>query len=86
MDNTIKAIKDIRVEQQKINDRIRKLTQSRPAFGAEATLALRAGQTVRHWLGESLGVIRENGAEIDHPYPEADNPDSTEISPPADVE
>jgi hypothetical protein len=85
-DNDIKEIKLIRIGQQALNDRIKKLANSRPVLhGAELTLARRAGQTVRHWLGEALGVIRESRPDLQHPYPEADNARNADIAPTADV-
>jgi len=83
-DEEITEIKEIRVEQQKLIDRINDMELLRPVYGAELTLAKRAGQTVRHWLGESLGVIREQRPDLQHPYPEADKPESNAIAPTAD--
>lgn len=82
----IAEIKSIRVAQQRINDRLKALADSRPVFGAEAQLAFRNGQQVRHWCGEALGVIRDQTGAPEHPYPEADNPDSTAIEPATDTE
>jgi hypothetical protein len=82
-DQEIAEIKEIRVMQQAVNDRIDAMTSSRPVYVAELTLAKRAGQTVRHWLGESLGVIREHRPELEHPYPQVDNPESNSIEPTA---
>lgn len=84
-DEEIAEIKEIRVLQQQVNDRIKKLLGTPRWYGAEATLARRAGQTVRHWLGEALGIIREARPDLAHPYPQADNPESPAIAPPADV-
>lgn len=84
IEETIQEIKSIRVDQDKINQRIAAL----PHYEApgEITLARRAGQTVRHWLGETLGLIREGNPElVAHPYPHSDNPESTAISPTADT-
>lgn len=83
-DEEISELKEIRVEQQKLIDRINDLALERPVYGAELTLAKRAGQTVRHWLGESLGVIRDHRPDLQHPYPEADKPESSAIAPTAD--
>lgn len=83
-DEEIAEIKEIRVDQQKLIDRINALALNRPVYGAELTLAKRAGQTVRHWLGESLGVIRDHRPDLQHPYPEADKPESPAIAPTAD--
>jgi hypothetical protein len=47
---------------------------------AERTLAFRALQTARHWLGEDLAIL---GAQ--HPYPNGNNPANTIVDPPADV-
>jgi hypothetical protein len=84
-DEEIAEIKEIRVAQQGINDRINDLAILRPVYGAELTLAKRAGQTVRHWLGESLGVIREHRVDLQHPYPDADNSATPAIAPTADI-
>lgn len=85
LDKDIREIKEIRVEQQKLNDRIDNLLLLRPTYGAELTLSKRAGQTVRHWLGESLGIIREHRPDLQHPYPEADKPESNNIAPTSDI-
>lgn len=41
--------------------------QIRPACGAEATLAKRALQTARHWLGESLAFYDTGYRVTDNP-------------------
>jgi hypothetical protein len=53
---------------------------ARPHKSAERTLAFRAMQTARHWLGEDLAIL---GAQ--HPYPNGSNPNNTVVDPPADV-
>lgn len=53
--------------------------RARPG-SAERTLAFRALQTARHWLGEDLAIL---GAQ--HPYPNGNNPANTIVDPPADV-
>lgn len=51
-----------------------------PHKSAERTLAFRALQQARHWLGEDLAIL---GAQ--HPYPNGNNPANTIVDPPADV-
>lgn len=46
----------------------------------ERTLALRALQTARHWLGEDLAI-----AGAPYPYPNGNDPTSKIVDPPADV-
>ncbi|HVI72400.1 MAG TPA: hypothetical protein VM656_13055 [Pyrinomonadaceae bacterium] len=46
----------------------------------ERTLAFRAMQQARHWLGEDLAIL---GAQ--HPYPNGNNPANTIVDPPADT-
>lgn len=46
----------------------------------ERTLAFRAMQQARHWLGEDLAIL---GAQ--HPYPNGNNPNNTIVDPAADV-
>jgi hypothetical protein len=58
-------IKDLRLQKHK---------------SAERTLAFRALQQARHWLGEDLAIL---GAQ--HPYPNGNNPANTIVDPPADV-
>lgn len=84
-DEEIAEIKSIRVAQQEINDRINDLCLQRPVYGAELTLAKRKGQEVRHWLGESLGIIRDHRPDLEHPYPNADKPENNAIAPTADT-
>jgi hypothetical protein len=57
----------------------------RPPDVAELTLAKRKLQEARHWLGEALGQIRLHRPDLQHPYPEGDNPESVAIEPEADV-
>lgn len=84
-DEEIFEIKSIRVDLQAIIDRIEDLILQRPLYGAEATLAKRSVQTARHWLGESLAIIREVRPELlPHPYPSGDDPTTTVIDPTAD--
>lgn len=85
IDTQILEIKEIRIEQQKLNDRIELLAKERPPNGAELTLARRSGQTVRHWLGESLGELRRQELLDDpHPYPDGDKV-NTKIAKESDI-
>lgn len=88
----IKEIKAIRVEQDELNGKIQQLLESetvivRMPIVAELVTAGRRGKEVRHWLGECLAEMREAFPNIagDHPYPHADNPENTNISPTADT-
>lgn len=87
-DEEIEEIKKIRVEQQKLNDRVSDLQLG--VCGDVANLPLteawKRGKEVRHWLGETLGRIRDHRPDLQHPYPEADNPESPGIAPTADTE
>lgn len=47
---------------------------------AEETLAFRALQQAKHWLGESLSIL---GAQ--YPYPNSKDPSNTIVDPTADV-
>ncbi len=47
---------------------------------AERTLAKRALQTARHWLGEDLHILGST-----HPYPNGNNPENIIVDPKADV-
>ena len=90
IEQEIVEIKQLRVEQDAINKRIKALADKRPAHGGELTLAWRNGQTVRHRLGAALGVIRDvqeakHGIAPAHPYPDADKPENTKIAPTADT-
>lgn len=62
----------------KIHDLIVDL-RSRPG-SPERTLAFRALQMARHWIGEDLAIL---GAAS--PYPNGNNPKNTIVDPPADV-
>lgn len=62
----------------KIHDLIVDL-RSRPG-SPERTLAFRALQMARHWIGEDLAIL---GAAS--PYPNGTNPANTIVDPPADV-
>lgn len=50
------------------------------ANSAERTLAMRAAQQCRHWLGEDLAKRGEPS-----PYPAGNDPTTTKVDPPADV-
>jgi hypothetical protein len=75
-DDQILFDKDLRVRIQIVIDLIRAASYK----SAERTLAFRALQSARHWLGEDLAVL---GAQ--HPYPNGNNPDNAIVDPPADV-
>lgn len=64
---------------QRLDEHIKDL-RARPGQSAERTLAFRALQQARHWLGEDLAIL---GAQ--HPYPNGNNPANTIVDPPADV-
>lgn len=74
--NEISFDKNLRV---RLADLIVEL-QKQSFRSAERTLAFRALQTARHWLGEDLAIL---GAQ--HPYPNGNNPANTIVDPPADV-
>lgn len=86
-DEHIREIKEIRVAQQKIVDRLHDLLLSdfTDSHSEEVTQSRIHAKGVRHWLGESLGIIRDSNPELQHPYPHADNPANSLISPTADV-
>lgn len=54
--------------------------QSTARKSAERTLAFRALQQARHWLGEDLAVLG-----TPNPYPNGSNPANTIVDPRADV-
>lgn len=68
--------KKFRVQIQDIILTLRKC----PRGSAERTLAFRALQQARHWLGEDLAVLNDQ-----NPYPNGDNPANTIVDPRADV-
>lgn len=86
-DEDIAEIKEIRVAQQALNDRINDLHLGVCGDAANLPLmeAWKRGKEVRHWLGETLGNIRDHRPDLQHPYPDADNPESAEIAPTADT-
>lgn len=84
-EDVIREIKSLRVDQQRIKELLNAFRNTGlsecPVPYEELTLALRASQQVRHWLGEALAVIGNAT-----PYPDADDPSNTKIAPTADTE
>lgn len=68
--------KELRVEIEKLKIRMK----DSPFKSAERTLALRALQQAKHWLGEDL---QELGTV--NPYPNSMNPANIIVDPTADV-
>lgn len=63
----ITEIGSFRQDIYRLIERTNRLVEDQPAFGAEATLAKRALQTARHWLGESLAFLPTGYRVTDNP-------------------
>jgi hypothetical protein len=72
----IKDDKELRVEIERLKQRVK----DSPFKSAERTLAFRALQQAKHWLGEDLQMLG-----TDYPYPNSMNPANPIVDPPADM-
>lgn len=80
VDDHILRTKAFRKEIQETIDDVRKLPLG---MSRETNLAVTQLQQARHWLGEELGRLHDQGHGKEA-YPNGNDPTTTQIDPPAD--